>query len=53
VVNTAARAQSAARPGEILVTEAVHQRAPDDFAGSISKPYDLKGFDRPVALYAA
>jgi class 3 adenylate cyclase len=53
VVNTAARAQSAAQAGEILVTEAVHQRAPDDLAGSISKPYDLKGFERPVALYAA
>jgi class 3 adenylate cyclase len=53
VVNTAARAQSAAAAGEILVTEAVHQRAPDVLVGSIGKPYDLKGFDRPVALYAA
>jgi adenylate cyclase len=53
VVNTAARAQSAAVAGEILVTEAVHRRAPDVLSGSIGKPYDLKGFDRPVALYAA
>jgi adenylate cyclase len=53
VVNTAARAQSAAASGEILVTEAVYQRARDALAGSASKPYDLKGFERPVALYAA
>lgn len=52
VVNTAARAQSAAQPGEILVTEAVHQRAPDDLTNSLSRPYDLKGFERPVTLYA-
>jgi adenylate cyclase len=53
VVNTAARAQSAAASGEILVTEAVRWRVLDDLEGSTSKPYDLKGFDRPVALYAA
>jgi adenylate cyclase len=53
VVNTAARAQAVAAPGEILVTEAVHESARDDLAGSMSKQYDLKGFDRPVALYAA
>jgi adenylate cyclase len=53
VVNTAARAQAAAAPGEILVTEAIHESAPDDLAGSTSKPYDLKGFDQPVVLYAA
>jgi class 3 adenylate cyclase len=53
VVNTAARAQSAAAPGEILVTEAVYQRAHDDLATSTSRPYDLKGFDKPVALYVA
>ena len=53
VVNTAARAQSAAKPGEILVTEAVHQSVGDDLAGSTSTPYDLKGFERPVTLYAA
>jgi class 3 adenylate cyclase len=53
VVNTAARAQSAAASGEILVTEAVHERARSDLAGSTSRPYELKGFDRPVALYPA
>lgn len=53
VVNTAARAQAAAAPGQILVTEAVHQRAAAELVDSTSRPYDLKGFDRPVALYAA
>jgi adenylate cyclase len=53
VVNTAARAQSAAQPGEVLVTEAVHQRALADLAGSAGKPYALKGFEQPVTLYAA
>lgn len=53
VVNTAARAQSAAAAGEILVTEAVYERAHADLAGCSSRPYELKGFDRPVPLYAA
>ena len=53
VVNTAARAQSAAQPGEVLVTEAVHQRALADLENSAGKPYALKGFEQPVTLYAA
>jgi class 3 adenylate cyclase len=53
VVNTASRAQTAAGPGEILVTEAVHQRAGSDFAANQPKPYQLKGFEAPIALYSA
>jgi adenylate cyclase len=53
VVNTAARAQSAAQPGEVLVTAAVHQRALADLGDSTGKPYALKGFELPVTLYAA
>lgn len=53
VVNTAARAQAAATPGEILVTEAVYTRARADLAASGGRPYTLKGFERPVTLYAA
>jgi adenylate cyclase len=53
VVNTAARAQSAAQPGEVLVTEAVHQRALADLEDATGKPYALKGFEQPVTLYAA
>ncbi|HLG46252.1 MAG TPA: adenylate/guanylate cyclase domain-containing protein [Reyranella sp.] len=39
VVNTAARVQAAAKPGEILVTDAIRA--------------ELKGFDKPVMLYQA
>ncbi|MBS0223842.1 MAG: adenylate/guanylate cyclase domain-containing protein [Proteobacteria bacterium] len=53
VVNMAARAQSAARPGEILVTQEVHDRAQAELQGSTATDYTLKGFDQPVALYAA
>jgi adenylate cyclase len=53
VVNTAARAQSAADAGEILVTQAVHNRAGRDVVGSKGREYSLKGFDAPIRLYAA
>ncbi|QQS13626.1 MAG: adenylate/guanylate cyclase domain-containing protein [Rhodospirillales bacterium] len=53
VVNTAARAQAAADAGQILVTQAVRDRAPDELAGSRANAYRLKGFDAPLELYAA
>jgi class 3 adenylate cyclase len=53
VVNTAARAQSAANPGQILVTGTVHQRAEAELPGSTAAPYELKGFDHPIELYSA
>ena len=53
VVNTAARAQGAAKPGEILVTETVRERAAQDLQGSDGRPYELKGFDQPQMLYRA
>jgi len=53
IVNRASRAQSAAAPGEILVTESVHDRAPAEFAERAAKAYALKGFDDPIALWAA
>ncbi len=52
VVNTAARAQSVAEAGRILVTKAVCDRAPDQTAGRQSREYDLKGFESPIELYA-
>jgi len=52
VVNTAARAQSAAQPGEILVTKAVCERAPEETVGHCSREYALKGFDAPMELFA-
>jgi adenylate cyclase len=53
VVNTASRAQSAAQAEQILVTEAVYQRAQPDLTGSHAEPFRLKGFDAPIELYAA
>lgn len=53
VVNMASRVQSAAAAGEILVTRAVYERVSADMPGSVATEYRLKGFDRPVQLYAA
>lgn len=53
VVNTASRLQAAAAPGEILVTEAMRERVGDDLGDSAARPYELKGFDKPVMLYRA
>ena len=53
VVNLAARAQAAARPGQILVTQAVYDQARAELQGNAAQDYALKGFDQPVALYAA
>ena len=50
-MNTASRVQSVAVSGEILVTEAVYQRVSNDLPDSAARPYELKGFDRPLALY--
>ncbi|SDT35014.1 adenylate/guanylate cyclase domain-containing protein [Bradyrhizobium canariense] len=53
VVNTASRAQSAAGADQILVTREVCQRAQSDLVGSQARTYQLKGFEAPIALYAA
>ncbi|MDX0521712.1 guanylate cyclase [Sinorhizobium medicae] len=52
VVNTAARAQSAAEAGRILVTKAVCERARDQTAEGESREYRLKGFEKPIMLYS-
>jgi len=52
VVNTAARAQSAAAAGGVLVTLAVHDRALNAAHGSQGHAYHLKGYDQPIQLYA-
>lgn len=52
VVNTAARAQSAAEIGQILVTKAVCNQAPHQTAECEGREYHLKGFARPVELYS-
>jgi len=53
VVNTAARAQSAARPGQILVTGTVRDRCGKDAVSGHGTPYDLKGLAAPIDLYDA
>ena len=53
VVNTAARAQSAARPGQILVTGTVRDRCGKDAVFGHGTPYDLKGLAAPIDLYDA
>jgi class 3 adenylate cyclase len=52
VVNLAARAQAAAKAGEILVTRAVREREPTEPPGA-SREYTLKGFQEPLRLWAA
>jgi class 3 adenylate cyclase len=51
VVNTAARAQSAAAPGQILATRSVRERAHSQPWNNEPAEYRLKGFDAPILLY--
>jgi class 3 adenylate cyclase len=53
VVNTAARAQSTAQPGQVLVTRAVRDRSGSSLAACEGRLYPLKGIAEPVELYAA
>jgi class 3 adenylate cyclase len=53
VVNVAARAQGAAAAGEILVTEAVRERAQAELPESTARLFQLKGIDEPARLWAA
>jgi class 3 adenylate cyclase len=51
VVNLAARAQSEASPGQILVTRSVRDRARSEIGGATARTYDLKGISHPVSLF--
>ena len=53
VVNTAARAQSVAQPGQILVTRTVRDRSGEAMGDSEGRLYPLKGIAEPVELFAA
>jgi class 3 adenylate cyclase len=53
VVNTASRAQSAAAEGQVLLTQAVYDRAQAELTGAHAREYQLKGFEQPIRLYAA
>jgi adenylate cyclase len=52
VVNRAARAQAAAKSGEILVTSAVRHRT-GEMVTAAGSDYTLKGFGQPVTLFSA
>ena len=52
VVNVAARLQSVARPGEVLMSETVHEQVADLVPGAVQRSYDLKGVSKPVQVYA-
>ena len=52
VVNRSARAQAAAKSGEILVTAAVRERAGGMVSGE-GREFSLKGFEQAVRLFAA
>lgn len=52
VVNRAARAQSVAKTGEILVTSEVRNRTGDAISGG-GHDYTLKGFQEPITLFRA
>ncbi len=49
-VNLAARLVTAARPGQILASQAVRDELPD-WAATAQDPLTLKGFDAPVTAY--
>ena len=53
VVNIAARAQSAARGGQILVTKTVRDRCEKDIVQGDGNIYNLKGLLAPIELYDA
>jgi class 3 adenylate cyclase len=53
VVNTASRAQAAAEVDQILITQAVYERAGAAVSASSGRDYRLKGFEDPVHLYSA
>jgi class 3 adenylate cyclase/tetratricopeptide (TPR) repeat protein len=49
--NVAARAQSLAEPGQILITAAVQRQVAGLFVAEDKGAHELKGVPRPVALY--
>jgi class 3 adenylate cyclase len=50
VINLAARLVAAARPGQVLASQAVRDELPD-WDATVQEPLTLKGFDAPVTAY--
>ncbi len=51
VVNLGSRLQGAAKPGEVVLSEAVYETVQDTFPGIPAQTFDLKGIDQPVTAY--
>jgi len=49
--NLAARLQTAARPGAILISHATHRLVRDAFISEVSGPFEVKGRREPVVAY--
>lgn len=49
--NLAARLQTAARPGSILISHATHRLVRDAFVAEVAGPFTVKGKREPVAAY--
>ncbi|MBI2868066.1 MAG: adenylate/guanylate cyclase domain-containing protein [Chloroflexi bacterium] len=50
-VNVAARLQSLAQPGEVLVTSPVYEQVAQDFPGAPDRQVKLEGRTEPVTVY--
>ena len=51
MVNLAARLQSKAGAGEVLISEESYRKHPGDFPGAITEQVTLKGFRQPINAY--
>ena len=52
VVNTAARLQASASPGEILMSAEVHERVAERYPGAVRRTLTLRGKSTPVPAYS-
>jgi len=50
-VNRAARLCSAAKAGEVMISDTVHRYVCDEFSCAPTEPMLLKGFDQPVPVF--
>ncbi len=51
VVNLTSRLQGAAKPGEVVLSEAAYEAVKNIFPGIPAQAFDLKGIDHPVTAY--
>lgn len=51
VVNLGSRLQGVAKPGEVVLSEAVYETVKNAFPGIPAQAFDLKGIDQPVTAY--